>query len=148
MLWADVTAWKSPVKCRLIFSIGTTWAYPPPAAPPFIPKHGPRDGSLSAKTAFFPILPRPRASPMEAVVFPIPVLVAVMAVTRISLHSLTLLSSIRPAGTLAMYLPYCSMLSSGMPIPAATSAILRIFTFLAISMSGFIWLWIEYRLRK
>ena len=25
-LWADVMAWKSPVKCRLMSSIGTTWA--------------------------------------------------------------------------------------------------------------------------
>ena len=26
MLWAEVMAWKSPVKWRLIFSIGNTWA--------------------------------------------------------------------------------------------------------------------------
>jgi formate--tetrahydrofolate ligase len=55
-LFADVIAWKSPVKCKFKSSIGTTWAYPPPAAPPLIPKHGPRDGSRSAMTAFFPSL--------------------------------------------------------------------------------------------
>jgi len=54
-LFADVIAWKSPVKCRFKSSIGTTWAYPPPAAPPLIPKHGPKDGSLKAATAFLPI---------------------------------------------------------------------------------------------
>ena len=41
-LLAAPMAWKSPVKCRLISSIGTTCAYPPPAAPPFTPKTGPK----------------------------------------------------------------------------------------------------------
>ena len=34
---------------KLISSIGTTWEYPPPVAPPLIPNTGPKDGSL--KTA-------------------------------------------------------------------------------------------------
>ena len=38
-LLAAPMAWKSPVKCRLISSIGTTCAYPPPAAPPFCTKN-------------------------------------------------------------------------------------------------------------
>ena len=43
----------SPVKCKLISSIGTICAYPPPQAPPFMPKQGPKDGSRSASTVFF-----------------------------------------------------------------------------------------------
>ena len=113
-----------------------------------MPKQGPSDGSLSARTAFFPILFIPRARPMDAVVFPMPVFVAVMAVTRMSLLLRTFSSSIRENGTLAMYFPYCSILSSGMPIPVATSAIFLIFTFLAISMSGFIYKRDLYRIAK
>ena len=48
--------------------MGTTWAYPPPAAPPLIPKQGPRDGSLRAMMAFFPILPKASPSPTVVVV--------------------------------------------------------------------------------
>ena len=44
-LWAEVTACKSPVKCRFISSMGSTCEYPPPAAPPFIPNTGPIEGS-------------------------------------------------------------------------------------------------------
>mmetsp|Transcript_24644 Transcript_24644/g.66405 ORF Transcript_24644/g.66405 Transcript_24644/m.66405 type:complete len:201 (+) Transcript_24644:1052-1654(+) len=43
-LFAATMAWMSPVRCRLNSSIGTTCAYPPPAAPPFVPKVGPCDG--------------------------------------------------------------------------------------------------------
>ncbi len=43
-LCAAVTAWKSPVRCKLSRSIGITWLYPPPAAPPLIPKVGPIEG--------------------------------------------------------------------------------------------------------
>ena len=39
---------------RFKSSIGTTWEYPPPAAPPLIPKHGPSEGSRNAIIAFFP----------------------------------------------------------------------------------------------
>src|SRR5579884_3346628 len=42
-LCAAVTAWKSPVRCRLTVSNGTTWLYPPPAAPPLMPNVGPID---------------------------------------------------------------------------------------------------------
>ena len=34
-LCADVMAWKSPLKCRLILSTGCSDALPPPVAPPF-----------------------------------------------------------------------------------------------------------------
>ena len=40
-LFAAPIAWMSPVKWRLISSIGTTWARPPPVPPPFRPKTGP-----------------------------------------------------------------------------------------------------------
>src|SRR5450756_2803833 len=40
-LLAVPTAWMSPVKWRLMSSIGTTCEYPPPAAPPLMPKTGP-----------------------------------------------------------------------------------------------------------
>ena len=41
-----VKACISPVKCKLISSVGTTRALPPPVAPPLIPKTGPKEGSL------------------------------------------------------------------------------------------------------
>ena len=45
-----------------------------------MPKHGPSEGSRSATIAFLPILLSPSASPTETVVFPMPALVAVIAV--------------------------------------------------------------------
>lgn len=94
-----------PRKMQVVFSIGNTCEYPPPAAPPFMPKHGPNDGSRKATTAFLPILFNPKASPIETVVLPIPAFVGVMAVTRIRLCCLIFSSSIRWIGILAMYLP-------------------------------------------
>ena len=105
MLWAEVTAWKSPVKCRLMRSMGNTCACPPPAAPPFSPKQGPSDGSRSATMLRLPRRDRPSPRPMETVVFPMPAFVGVMAVTRIRLLRFTFSSSIRLSGTLAMYFP-------------------------------------------
>ena len=86
-LLAAPIAWKSPVKCKLISSIGTTCACPPPAAPPLTPNTGPKEGSLKAIIAFLPNLLNPSASPTEVVVFPSPAGVGVMAVTRINLPS-------------------------------------------------------------
>lgn len=80
---------KVPGEVEIYFSIGNTCAYPPPAAPPFIPKHGPNDGSRKATIAFLPILFKPSAKPMETVVLPMPALVAVMAVTKIKLLCFT-----------------------------------------------------------
>ena len=95
-MWAAVIAWKSPVKWRFICSIGTTWAYPPPAAPPFIPKHGPRLGSLRQTIDFFPILFRPSFKPTDVVVLPSPAGVGLIAVTSINFPSgLDLLFSIK-----------------------------------------------------
>ena len=86
-LWAAVIAWKSPVKWRLMSSIGTTCACPPPAAPPFTPKHGPSDGSRSATIERWPSWRNASPSPTVVVDFPSPAGVGVIAVTRTSLPS-------------------------------------------------------------
>jgi len=71
-LFAAETAWMSPVKWRLISSIGRTWEYPPPAAPPFVPNTGPSEGSRIATIPFVPR--RFRAWPSPTVVgLPLPV---------------------------------------------------------------------------
>ena len=44
-------------------SIGTTWLYPPPAAPPLMPNTGPMDGWRMAQAAFLPMRLRPWQSP-------------------------------------------------------------------------------------
>ena len=44
VLWAAVTACMSPVRCRLRASKGAAWLYPPPAAPPLMPKVGSHRG--------------------------------------------------------------------------------------------------------
>src|SRR5437899_1416878 len=81
-LWAVVMAWKSPVKWRFISSIGTTWARPPPAAPPFMPKFGPSEASRMQMMAFLPMRFRPSPRPTVVVVLPSPAGVGLMAVTR------------------------------------------------------------------
>ena len=77
-------AWKSPVKCKFISSIGTTCAYPPPAAPPLIPNTGPKEGSLNATNTFSPNLANPSATPIVVVVFPYPAGVGFIAVVNIN----------------------------------------------------------------
>ena len=78
-------AWKSPVKCRLISSIGTTCAWPPPVAPPFIPKQGPSDGSRRHSTVLRPIMFSASVRPTDVVLLPSPASVGLIAVTRMSL---------------------------------------------------------------
>ena len=77
----------SPVKCRLISSIGTTCAYPPPAAPPFLPKTGPKEGSRRATHDFLPILFRASDNPIVTVDFPSPLEVGLIDVTNTKLAS-------------------------------------------------------------
>ena len=81
-LFAEVIAWISPVKCKFISSIGATCTFPPPVAPPFIPKTGPSDGSLNAKIDFLFIFLNPSAIAIETVVFPSPNGVGLKAVTN------------------------------------------------------------------
>ena len=105
-LCAEVMAWKSPVKCKLMSVIGTTWAYPPPHAPPFIPKHGPKLGSRKATITFFPIFARPSVKPTDVVVLPSPAGVGVMAVININFPSgLSFKSPGNENGILALYFP-------------------------------------------
>ena len=90
-LCAAVMAWKSPVKCRLIWSIGPTCARPPPVAPPLMPKQGPRLGSRRQIMVFVPRRLSASPRPMVVVVLPSPAGVGLMPVTSTS----------RPAGALA-----------------------------------------------
>src|SRR2546427_4285260 len=71
-LFAAPTAWMSPVKWRLISSMGRIWDWPPPVAPPFVPKTGPRDGSRTATIAFVPMRFRAWPRPTVVSVFPSP----------------------------------------------------------------------------
>ena len=83
-LWAAVTAWRSPLKWRLMASMGTTWAWPPPAAPPFMPKTGPSEGSRRQAMADTPSRERASTSPTQVVVLPSPAGVGVIAETSTS----------------------------------------------------------------
>ncbi len=86
-LCAEVIAWKSPVKWRLISSIGTTCDLPPPVPPPFMPSVGPIDGSRSAITGRAPTRQSACPMPMVMVVLPSPAGVGVMDETTTSLPS-------------------------------------------------------------
>src|SRR3954470_7821007 len=106
-------------------SIGTTCAYPPPAAPPFMPKDGPRLGSRRHTMARLPIWLSASPRPTVVVVLPSPASVGDIAVRRIrfpfgrSLRDCTYGSEI-----LALWRPYSSRLVSGIPsFFEATSAI-------------------------
>ena len=87
-LFAEVMAWKSPVKCRLMSPAGTTIDLPPPVAPPFRPNVGPSDGSRRASATLSPFNAMPCARPIEIVVLPSPAEVGVSAVTRMTLPGL------------------------------------------------------------
>ena len=119
-------AWKSPVKCRLMRSIGITCARPPPVAPPLAPNTGPTDGSRSAITVFLPMRLSASPRPIVVVVLPSPAGVGLIAVTRTSLPSGRSASESRKSrSSLAMWLPWKSSASSGMPTCPAISAMGR-----------------------
>ena len=88
-LLAAVIAWMSPVKWRLISSIGTTCARPPPAPPPLIPNTGPSDGSRRQRIGLSPITAEALRERDRVVVLPSPNCVGVIAVTE----------TIRPSGS-------------------------------------------------
>ena len=137
-LWAACTAWKSPLKCRLMSSMGTTWAYPPPLPPPLMPKTGPMLGSRRQSITRSPMAPSPCVNETLVVVLPSPALVGVIAVV------MTSLPSGRPArrsridrSILARCFPYSSSSSGSMPAAAAMSAIGRSSASWAISSPDF-----------
>ena len=84
-LWALVTACRSPVKWRLMLSIGATCARPPPVAPPFKPKQGPSEGSRRQIIVRVPRAFSASPRPIVVVVLPSPAAVGVMPVTSTSL---------------------------------------------------------------
>ena len=134
-LCAFSMAEKSPVKCRLMSSMGSTCEYPPPVAPPLIPNTGPRDGSRSTTVVFFPSLFNPSERPMETVVFPSPAGVGEMADTRINLLWAPFFSSMKERGSFALYLPYISISSAFTPNFSAIFEICCSSTFLAMFRS-------------
>ena len=94
----------------MISSIGDICEYPPPVAPPFIPKTGPTDGSLKANIDFLFNLLRPSEIPIAAVVLPSPSGVGFIEVTKINFpSSLFLIFSQNFKSILALYFPYCSI---------------------------------------
>ena len=138
-LLAVVIACISPVKWRFISSIGTTCAYPPPAAPPFIPKTGPKDGSLNATIAFLFLLFNACPSPIVTVDLPSPAGVGLIAVTNTSFpFLLSLFLSKTSKDILHLYLPYWSISSSLKFNSAAISLIFFILASWAICISLFI----------
>ena len=84
-LLAAVTAWRSPVKWRLMSSDGSIVARPPPVPPPLMPKTGPIEGSRRATVARAPAARSAWVRPIAVVVLPSPAVVGVMPVTRTSL---------------------------------------------------------------
>ena len=136
-LCAALIAAKSPVKCRLMSSIGSTCAYPPPAAPPFTPNTGPNDGSRVALIARCPSPCSACVSPIVVVVLPSPAGVGVIAVTRIrSPSGPSFRASIAARVTLAFVRPYGSISSAPRSRLAATSSIGFNTAPCAISISG------------
>ena len=122
-LWAAVTACMSPVRCRLSTSIGTTWLYPPPAAPPLIPNVGPIEGCRIVTVARLPICRKPCPSPTVVVVLPSPSGVGVIAETTTYFAVGRSASSSIAAGlTFTTSSPYGSSRWRGIPISAATSS--------------------------
>src|SRR5690606_16519826 len=122
MLWAAVTAWKSPVRCRLSCSMGSTCEYPAPAAPPLIPKVGPIEGWRNVSTDVRPMWFNPWASPTAVVVLPSPSGVGVMAVITtyfaIGRSAIVLTTD---GSILATWRPYGTRYSSSIPSWAAIS---------------------------
>src|ERR1041385_8129527 len=102
-------------------SIGTTCAYPPPAAPPFTPKTGPSEGSRIQSAAFVPILRSACVTPTVTVDLPSPAGVGLMPVTSTN-RPFGWRRASAPSRTFALYFPYSSISSSASPRWAAIAA--------------------------
>jgi hypothetical protein len=84
-LCAQVMAWKSPVKCRLIACAGRTRAFATAGGAALAAKHrSHRRLTQRQRHILRPIFFNPCARPMETVVLPSPAGVGVMAETRMS----------------------------------------------------------------
>ena len=137
-LFAAPTAWMSPVKCRLMSSIGSTCACPPPVAPPLTPITGPSDGSRRQTIAFRPSRLIASERPIVVVVLPSPAGVGVIAVTRMTLPCLSKRGlSIASNEILALYFPYGSRSDAFRPSFAAIVVMFFSFAFWASSRSVF-----------
>lgn len=103
--------------------MGTTCEYPPPAAPPLMPKVGPCEGCrMLVKTRFFKCAPMAWQSPTVVVDLPSPSGVGLMPDTSTYLPFLLSLSrSSTESFTLALYDPCRSSSSGRMPAAAATT---------------------------
>ena len=84
--------------------------------------------------AFFPMWFNPCAKATDVVVFPLPLLLGVVAVTRMSLPW-AMRSWLGMKSTLALYLPYCSMFSVSMLFSVAIASMRFNCACCAISMS-------------
>ena len=136
-LCAAPIAWKSPVKCRLMSVIGMTCAYPPPAAPPFIPKQGPRLGSRRQMIACLPMRFSASPSPTVVVVLPSPAGVGETAVTRMSLPSSPRAPvSANERSIFALSWPYGISVSEDRPSDSPICEMGRTLAARAMSMSG------------
>ena len=122
-LWAAPTAWMSPVKCRLMSSIGNTCERPPPHPPPFTPNTGPIDGSRMAIAVFLPRWARACPKPTVVVVFPSPAGVGLIAETRMSLPGRGGAVDNASSAILALKRPYGSRYCGGRNRRAAISSI-------------------------
>src|SRR2546427_3341789 len=136
-LFAAPTAWMSPVKCRLISSVGRTWARLPPVAPPSVPKTGPTDGPATATMPFFPRRLSAWPSPTVVRVLPSPYRVGVVPVTRTNFPWRAFRAwSTAARRTFAMASLLRTRSSLPSPSSAATSRIGRLRAACAISMSA------------
>src|SRR6266699_3428039 len=129
-------ACMSPVRCRFSRSMGTTWLYPPPAAPPLMPNVGPIEGWRMATIAGRPICASAWPRPTVVVVLPSPSGVGVIAETTTYLaFGRPASSSIASSLIFATSWPYGSSRCCPMPIIAAISGIGSSFARRAISRS-------------
>src|ERR1700733_1374841 len=116
--------------------MGTIWAWPPPVAPPFMPKLGPSEGSRRQIIVFLPMRLRASPRPTVVVVLPSPAGVGLIAVTRMSLPSGGFERRLRKSSSsLARKPPNGRKAGSGTAIFAALSAIGLRRAARAISMS-------------
>jgi len=111
------TAEMSLLKWRLISSIGITWEYPPPAAPPLMPKKpGQGDGSRNTTSRFFYLKVKRLASPIDVVVFPSPQVSSYRGYQNQFWFFNSFLIYKMKKVSLPLYRPYSFQLIAGIPV--------------------------------